>query len=170
MKCFCEGTDIDALPATLSAVQQNCRDDERRNLWNNEETIAMLEIVRDYNVASQLKCMRKGNMEVYAMVANKMAERQFVRKNSSQIRIKWKRLKSSYNKHRQGKAQDVIRSEEVLRLLQHILANGDFEDDDDQQMTNGGLAEMTDGNEGLGYTIQHNQHDSSLFFDAKQCS
>lgn len=130
------GTDPDSLPATLSAAQLKCRDDERRNLWNTDETIAMLEIFRDFNVVRSLKSMRKGNMEVYGMVAKKMAERQFTKKNSNQIRIKWKRLKSCYNKFKDGKSQDVIRSDEVMSLLQSICDSKAVIDDEQQLATN----------------------------------
>lgn len=109
----------------------------------------MLEVFRDYNIANQLKYMRKGNMEVYAMVASRMAERQFTRKNSSQIRIKWKRLKSSYNKHKHGQPQDVIRTEEVMRLLQLVLDGIDSDGDDEQQFSNG-LDDMAD-DDGAGW-------------------
>lgn len=82
--------------------------------------MAMLEVFQQFNIAQSLKCMRKGNMEVYDTVAKKMAELGFTKKNGTQIRIKWKRLKSCYFKFKRGIPQDVVRSTEVMAMLQAI--------------------------------------------------
>lgn len=94
--------------------------DEKRNLWSNAETMAMLEIFQKYNIASALKSMRKGNMEVYDMVSKRMNECGHNKKNSTQIRIKWKRLKSCYYKAKRGISQDVIRSTEMMSMMEVI--------------------------------------------------
>lgn len=134
----------------MTAAQLKCRADEKRNLWNNDETIAMLNVFHEYNVARSLKCMRKGNMEVYETVAEKMAERGFNKKNSTQIRIKWKRLKSCYNKFKRGKPQDVIRSEEVMQLLQTIC---DANDLNSEHCITTSLTNLTNNGQGLCATI-----------------
>ncbi|XP_058115957.1 uncharacterized protein LOC131288162 [Anopheles ziemanni] len=93
----------------------------KRNVWSGEETMELLEIIKEKNAMELFANTARGKneMNVYKMLEDEMKRNGFDGKDASQIYHKWKNLKRSfYQTKKMNKGRPTCEfSEELAEIL-----------------------------------------------------
>uniref|UniRef100_A0A182NFW0 Very-long-chain (3R)-3-hydroxyacyl-CoA dehydratase n=1 Tax=Anopheles dirus TaxID=7168 RepID=A0A182NFW0_9DIPT len=95
----------------------------RRNVWSGEETMELLEIIKEHNFMQLFATATREN-DVYQMIEDEMQKNGFGGKNAGQIYHKWKNLKRAfYQSKKQNKGRAICEfAEELAEILEKPCA------------------------------------------------
>ncbi|XP_050070861.1 uncharacterized protein LOC126558830 [Anopheles maculipalpis] len=98
----------------------------RRNVWSGEETMELLEIIKEHNFMHLFATASRGQKEydVYRMIEEEMQKNGFNGKDAGQIYHKWKNLKRAfYQSKKQNKGRAICEfAEELADILEKPCA------------------------------------------------
>ncbi|XP_035890856.1 uncharacterized protein LOC118502600 [Anopheles stephensi] len=98
----------------------------RRNVWSGEETMELLEIIKEHNFMYLFATASRGQKEydVYRMIEEEMQKNGFNGKDAGQIYHKWKNLKRAfYQSKKQNKGRAICEfAEELADILERPCA------------------------------------------------
>uniref|UniRef100_A0A182QUG8 Myb-like domain-containing protein n=1 Tax=Anopheles farauti TaxID=69004 RepID=A0A182QUG8_9DIPT len=98
----------------------------RRNVWSGEETMELLEIIKEHNFMHLFATATRGQKDndVYRMIEEEMQKNGFGGKDAGQIYHKWKNLKRAfYLSKKQNKGRAICEfAEELAEILEKPCA------------------------------------------------
>ncbi|XP_053670168.1 uncharacterized protein LOC128720520 [Anopheles nili] len=98
----------------------------RRNVWSGEETMELLEVIKEHNFMRMFATAGRGQKEhdVYRMIEEEMQKNGFGGKDAGQIYHKWKNLKRAfYQSKKLNKGRAICEfAEELADILEQPCA------------------------------------------------